>query len=225
MFDRWKLLIGEDSLNIIKNKKIMIIGVGGVGGECVISLIRSGIENIVIIDHDVVELSNINRQVIAYHSTLGKKKVDVLSNIIKDINPNIKVSKYDLFLTEENIDEVMSNEKPDYIIDCCDTIKTKKAIIRKAIDYNISFISSMGTGNKLDPSKLEIADIKKTDICPLAKIIRKWAKEENIKEKIMVLYSKEIPIYKGEVVGSSSFVPNAAGLYIASYVIKDLLKM
>lgn len=224
MFDRLKLLISEESFLKIENKKILVVGLGGVGGECVISLIRSGIQNIVLIDYDVVDITNLNRQVVAYQSTIGKKKTEVLEMIIKDINPEVKVKLYNIFLDDNNLKEVIEIEKPDYIIDCCDTVATKKAIIKESIKNNIKFISSMGTGNKLNPSKLEVTDISKTVNCPLAKVMRKWARDEKIKEKITVVYSSELPLYKGTVVASSAFVPNSAGLLISSYVIKDLIK-
>lgn len=224
MFERLKLLVGEENFHNVQNKKVMIIGIGGVGGECAISLVRSGINKIVIIDNDVVELSNINRQAIAFHSTVGKKKVEVLRKILMDINPDVDVSSYNLFLDKDNIKSIIEVENPHYIIDCCDTVNTKKAIIKESIEKNIKFITSMGTGNKLDPSQLEITEIKKTENCPLAKVIRKWARDEEIKSKIPVLYSKELPLYRGEVISSSSFVPNSAGLLLASYVFRDLLK-
>ena len=224
MFDRLELLIGKNNLNKIHSTKVLVVGVGGVGGECVLSLIRSGIKDIVIIDYDVVDISNINRQVVAYHSTIGKKKVDVLENIIKDINPECNVSKYDLFLNKENIKEIFDKESPNFIIDCCDSKETKKEIIKESLAREIKFISSMGTGCKMDPSKLEITDIRKTNNDPLARIFRKWVKDEKINKKIPVLCSKEVPITKGKVVASNSFVPNSAGLLIASYVIREIIK-
>lgn len=224
MFDRLKLLIGEDNLLLINKTKVLVVGVGGVGGECVVSLVRSGIENITIIDFDKVDISNINRQVVAYHSTIGKKKVDVLESIIKDINPSCNVNKYDIFLDKNNIKEILDKEKPDYIIDCCDSVETKKEIIEESLIRKIPFISSMGTGNKMNPSQLEIVDIRKTNNDPLARIFRKWVKDNKINDKIPVLCSKEVPIHSGRVVASNSFVPNSAGLLISSYVIRKIIK-
>jgi tRNA A37 threonylcarbamoyladenosine dehydratase len=224
MFDRLKLLIGEDNLLLINKSKVLVVGVGGVGGECVVSLIRSGIENITIIDFDKVDITNINRQVVAYHSTIGKKKVDVLESIIKDINPSCNVNKYDVFLDKNNIKEILDKEKPDFIIDCCDSVETKKEIIEESLLRKIHFISSMGTGNKMDPSQLEIVDIRKTNNDPLARIFRKWVKDNKINDKIPVLCSKEVPIHSGRVVASNSFVPNSAGLLISSYVIRKIIK-
>ena len=224
MFDRLKLLIGEDNLSLISKTKVLIVGVGGVGGECVVSLVRSGIENITIMDFDNVDITNLNRQGVAYHSTIGKKKVDVLESIIKDINPSCIVNKYDIFLDKNNIKEILDKEKPDFVIDCCDSVDTKKEIIEESLLRKISFISSMGTGNKMDPSQLEIVDIRKTNNDPLARIFRKWVKDNKINDKIPVLCSKEVPIHSGRVVASNSFVPNSAGLLIASYVIRKIIK-
>ena len=223
MFDRLKLLIGEVNFVKIQNEKVLVVGVGGVGGEVCISLVRSGIKDIVIIDFDVVDVTNINRQVVAYHSTIGMKKVDVLEKMLKDINPFCIVKKYDIFLDKENIKEILDCEKPSFIIDCCDSRETKKAIILESLNRDINFISSMGTGNKLNPSDLEIVDIRKTNNDPLARIFRKWVKDEKINKKIPVLCSKEVPKHVGNVVSSISFVPNSAGLLISSYVIKKII--
>ncbi len=223
MFERLKLLIGDDNLSKIQNTKVLIVGVGGVGGEAAISLVRSGIKDIVIIDFDKIDISNINRQVVAYHSTIGQKKVDVLEKLLKDINPLCNVIKYDLFLDSDNIQEIFDNEMPLFVIDCCDSRETKKAIIMESLNRNINFISSMGTGNKLDPSKLEITDIRKTNNDPLARIFRKWVKDEKINKKVMVLCSQEVPKHVGNIVSSCSFVPNSAGLLISSYVIRKII--
>ena len=224
MFDRFKLLIGEKSFDNISNKTILVVGVGGVGGYTVTSLARSGIENIIIIDFDTVDITNINRQIIAYHSTIGKKKVDVLSDMLLDINPNINVIKYDLFLDESNLLEIFDKHKIDYVVDACDAIKTKKAIIEYCLNKNIKFISSMGTGNKLDPTKLSVMDIRKTNNDPVARIMRKWVKDNKINKKIPVLCSSELPKKLGNVVSSNSFVPSTAGLIITSYIIDDIIK-
>ena len=224
MFERLSLLIGEDNLNKIHNKTILVVGVGGVGGYTVASLARSGIKNIIIIDYDKVDITNINRQIIAFHSTIGKNKVDVLEDMLKDINPDINAIKYNLFLDEENLEEIFSKHHIDYIVDACDAMTTKKAIIKYALDNNIKFISSMGTGNKMDPTKLEITDIRKTNNDPVARIIRKWVKDNKINKKIPVLCSKEVPKKTGKVVSSNSFVPSTAGLFITSYIINDIIK-
>ena len=223
MFDRLELLIGKENLEKIGNTKVLVVGVGGVGGECVISLIRSGIKDITIIDFDKVDITNLNRQVVAFQSTIGKDKVDVLENIILDINKDANVSKHKLFLSQDNIKDIFDKESPNFVIDCCDSKETKKEIIKYCLDRNIEFISSMGTGNKLDPSQLKITDIRKTNNDPLARIFRKWVKDEKINKNITVLCSDEVPSHTGNVVGSTSFVPNSAGLLIASYVIRKII--
>lgn len=220
---RLELLVGKDNINNIINKKILIIGLGGVGGYAVESLVRCGIKNIVIIDNDKVDITNLNRQLIALTSTIGKNKVDVFEDRIKDINPNCNVIKKHVFVDDENITDIITNDI-DYVIDACDTIKTKKAIILECLKKNIKFISCMGTGNKMDPTKLEITDIRKTSYDPIAKIIRKMVNEKKIKDKIMVVYSKEKPRKNNSnIIGSNSFVPASAGLILTSYVINDII--
>ena len=223
MFERLELLIGKESLEEIKNSKILIVGIGGVGGSVATSLVRSGVQNIVLIDFDIVDITNINRQVVAYHSKKKIKKVDVIKKILLDINPSLIVKTYDIFLNKDNIKTILDEEKPTYIIDACDSKETKKSIILEAISRKIKFISSMGTGNKMNPSDLEIIDIRKTVNDPLARIFRKWVKDNKIKNKITVLSSRELPIKTGNIVASNSFVPTSAGLLITSYVIKDII--
>ena len=222
MFERLEKMIGLDNINKIKSKKVLIVGLGGVGGSCVLSLIRSGISDITLVDYDRVDITNLNRQVVAFRSTIGMKKTEVLKKMILDINPDCNVLVKDMFLDEENIEEIILDNY-DYVIDACDTVRTKKAIIKECIKKDIKIISSMGTGNKLDPSMLEICDIRNTINDPLARIMRKWVKDEKINKKIMVLSSKELPIKVDGVVSSNSFVPNSAGLLIASYVIRDII--
>lgn len=222
-FSRLKLITGDDKFNLINATTVLVLGVGGVGSYAVESLVRSGIGQIIIVDNDVVDITNLNRQLMTMHSNIGKYKVDILENRIKDINPNCKVIKIKNFITKENID-ILFNNKIDYVVDACDTVDTKKTIIRKCIKRNIKFISCMGTGNKLDPSKLEIIDIRKTSYDPLARIIRKMVKDEKIKEKVMVVASIEQPIKNNSnIIGSNSYVPATAGLLCASYVINDIL--
>lgn len=225
MFDRFEKVIGSTNLNKIKEKTVMVIGIGGVGGYVVEGLVRSGISNIIIIDHDVVDITNKNRQIIALDSTIGKKKVDIMKERILDINKNCKVEVLDIFLNESNTEETINKYHPDYIVDACDTISTKKEIILASLKYDINFISCMGTGNKLDPTKLMVSDIRKTSYDPLAKILRKWIKDEKIIGKIPVLWSDEKPVeLHDRTPGSTSFVPSTAGLIIASYVINDIIK-
>lgn len=223
MFDRFELLIGKDALEKIKKSKILIVGIGGVGGSIATSLIRSGVQNIVLIDFDIVDITNINRQVVAYYSTIGLKKVNVMKKLLLDINPSIVVKTYEIFVDKDNIKTILDDENPTYIIDACDSKETKKALILEAISRKIKFISSMGTGNKMNPSDLEIIDIRKTINDPLARIFRKWVRDNNIKSKITVLSSRELPIKTGNIVASNSFVPTSAGLLITSYVIKDII--
>lgn len=221
-FERLEKLIGKDNLLELSNKKVLVLGVGGVGGYVVESLTRSGIGTIIIVDNDYVDETNLNRQIIALKSTIGKKKVDVLEKRIKDINEDCKVIKIDEFITPDNID-ILFNYDIDYLVDACDYVETKKSVIKECLKRNIKFISSMGTAKKLDPSKLQITDIRKTYNDPLARIIRKYIKDEKITKKIDVLSSTELPI-KTEGLGSSSFVPSSAGLLIASYIIRKLIK-
>lgn len=223
MFERLELLIEKENIDKIKDKKVLIVGLGGVGGSAIVSLVRSGITNVVLIDFDTVDITNINRQIVAYQSTIGMKKIDVMAKILLEINNNCNIKKYDLFLDKSNIKEILDNEIPDYIIDACDSKDTKKEIILESLSRKIKFITSMGTGNKLNPSLLEITDIRKTINDPLARIFRKWVKDNNIKDKIPVVSSKELPKKTGKIVASCSFVPNSAGLLIASYIINDII--
>ena len=225
MFDRVEKLIGKDNLNRIKEKCVLIVGLGGVGGSALETLVRSGVENIVVVDYDTVDISNLNRQVISNQNNIGLKKVDVSLDFCTNINPNCKVKKYDLFLNEDNILNIFEENKVDYVIDACDSIKTKQLLILESIKRNIDFISCMGTGNKLDPTKLQIIDIRKTNNDPLAKIMRKWVKDSKIKDKIPVVSSLEVPLKKDKVISTMSFVPNVAGILLANYIIKKIIKI
>lgn len=224
MLNRLEKIIGIDNINDIKSKKVLIVGIGGVGGYVVEGLVRSGIEHLILVDHDVVDISNKNRQIIALDSTIGLKKVDVMKKRVLDINPNCIVDTYDMFLDNNNKD--ILDIEVDYIVDACDSMLAKKLIIMNCLDKKIKFISCMGTGNKLDPSRLRISDLKSTSYDPLAKIIRKWIVDEGIVGKIPVLWSDEVPIKTGDrTPGSTSFVPASAGLLIASYVINDIINI
>ncbi len=223
-FSRFEKIIGSENLSLLKDKKVLILGVGGVGGYVIESLARSGIGTLIIVDYDKVDITNINRQLIALDSTIGKLKVDVWEKRVKDINPECNVIKISEFINKDNLNKIF-DYTIDYVVDACDTMTTKKEIIKYCLNNNIKFISSMGTGNKLDPSKLEITEIRKTINDPLAREIRKFVKEEKINKKIMVLSSKELPIKIGDrTPGSSAFVPPAAGLLIASYIVRELIK-
>lgn len=223
-FSRFEKLVGSEVLENIKNKTVLVLGCGGVGGYVVESLARSGVGTLILVDFDTIDVTNINRQIIALDSTVGRKKVEVFVERIADINKKCKVIAIDRFIDVNNLEELFSY-KIDYFIDACDTVSTKKAVIDSCIRRKIPFISSMGTGNKLDPFKLEIMDIRKTSYDPLAKILRKYVKDMRIKERVMVLSSKEIPKKMNDrVVASTAFVPASAGLMIASYVINSFIE-
>lgn len=222
-FERLEKIIGSDSLKTLNQKTVLVIGCGGVGGYVIESLTRSGIGTLIIVDYDKIDITNINRQIIALDSTIGKYKVDVFEDRIKDINRSCNVIKINEFITKDNLDNLF-NYEIDFFIDACDTVSVKKEIIKQCLKRNIDFISCMGTGNKLDPSKLEITDIRKTVNDPLARIIRKYIKDEKINKKVMVLSSTELPIKTGDITpGSSAFVPASAGLLIASYIVKKMI--
>ena len=222
-FSRLEMLIGEDKLNSLKDKSVLILGVGGVGGYVCESLARSGVGTLILVDFDTIDETNINRQIIALESTIGLKKVDVLENRIKDINSNINIIKIDKFIDSRNYISLF-DYKIDYFVDACDTVSTKKSVIKYCLDNDIKFITSMGTGNKFDPTKLEIVDIRKTVNDPLARIIRKFIKDLKTNKKVMVCTSSELPIKTGErTPGSSAFVPSSAGLLIGSYIVRNFL--
>ena len=222
--ERLELLVGEENLNKIKDLKILILGLGGVGCYATESIVRCGIKTVIIVDRDVVDITNLNRQLIALHSTVGQNKTDVFEKRIKDINPDCEVIKITENIDVSNI-ELLFKYNPDYIIDACDTVTTKKELIRQCLKRKIKFISSMGTGKKLDPTKLEIIDIRKTSYDPLAKTIRKMVKDEKLNGKITVICSKEVPKkIESNIIASNSFVPSVAGLLCTSYVINDILK-
>lgn len=226
IFQREKLLIGEEKFNYIKNKKVIVFGCGGVGSYVVEGLVRAGIENIDIVDKDIIDETNINRQIIATVNTIGKYKVDVEKERILSINPNAKVNVFKINFTKENSNLIDFNSY-DYVVDAVDDVNAKIEIIVKAKEANTNVISSMGTGNKLNPFEFKICDISKTSVCPLAKIIRKELKKLDIRN-VKVLYSNEepLPVKRVDekiVQGSISFVPSVAGLMISSEVINDLL--
>lgn len=231
IFKRTELLLGEEAIRKLNNCRVAVFGVGGVGGYTVEALARSGVGNIDIIDNDVVSESNINRQIIALHSTVGRYKVDVMKERILDINPDANVNAYKTFFMPETENEFDFTQY-DYIVDAIDTVTGKIALVVKADKAGTSIISSMGAGNKLDPAAFEVADIYKTSVCPLAKVMRRELKQRGIK-KLKVVYSKEIPVsvecsedelHKKRIPGSTAFVPSVAGLIIAGEVIKDLVE-
>ena len=224
MLDRLELLVGSEGITKLKSSKIVVVGLGGVGGYVTESLIRSGIENIIIVDYDTIDESNLNRQIIATKNNIGKLKVDEFEKRILSINDKVKITKLPIFIDENNIDELFSGDIT-YLIDACDTIKTKELIISKCLEKNIKFITCLGTGKRMDPSKLKICDIRQTSYDPIARILRKYVKDNRLNSKVLCCYSEEEPIkYNSNVIGSNSFVPSSAGLLIASYVVRDICK-
>lgn len=222
MLDRLELLVGEEKIEKIKNTKVLIVGIGGVGGYTLESLVRSGIENITIVDYDKIDITNLNRQIISLNSNIGNYKVEEAKKRIEDINKKCNVKIINEKISLDNFD-ILNIENYDYVIDACDTVEVKKEIIRRCLNYNIKFISSMGTGFKMDPSKLKIMDVRKTSYDPLAKIIRKMVKDEKLKGKIMVVSSTEEKKSNSKTIASNSFVPAIAGLMCTSYVINDIV--
>lgn len=222
IFDRLIKQIGEDKLTLINSKTVAVIGLGGVGGHAVESLVRSGIENILIIDYDKIDETNLNRQIIALRSNVGELKTEMFKKRIADINPNCRVEVISEFINADNID-ILSNYKIDYLVDACDSLLTKKLLIKYCQESNIKLIAAMGAGNKLDPSKLEITKLSKTSYDPLAKTLRKYIKDNRLKD-VVVVASNEKPINTdGAIISSNSFVPATSGILLASYVINDII--
>ena len=224
-FSRTELVVGKDGVEKLNNTKIAIFGLGGVGSFALEGLVRAGIGNLVLIDNDCVELTNLNRQILATHKTIGKPKVEIAKQRILDINPNANVEIHQEFFMPET--EGILDNSIDYIVDCIDTVTAKIELVVRAEKLNIPIISCMGTGNKLEPTRFEVADIYKTSICPLAKVMRKELRNRGVK-KLKVVYSKEEPIKsnkkdRNQVPGSISFVPSVAGLIIAGEVVRTIL--
>lgn len=221
-FSRTELLIGKDALEKLHDSRVIIFGVGGVGGFVCESLARAGVGTIDIVDNDTVALSNINRQIIALHSTVGFPKVDVMKKRIDDINPDCSVNTHQIFFLPENASQ-FNFSSYDYVIDAVDTVAAKIAIIELAKKSGVKVISCMGAGNKLDPSQFRIADIAKTSVCPLARVVRRELKKRGI-SGVKVLFSTEQPVtHNADFPASISFVPSVAGLLIAAEVVRDLM--
>ena len=231
-FSRAELLLGQEGMRRLKEAAVIVFGVGGVGSHCIEAMARGGVGTLILVDNDRVSLTNINRQSIAYHSTVGKYKTEVMKERIKDISPETEVFTHELFVLPENLEQVF--DRPvDYIIDAIDTVTAKLALAEFAQARNIKIISSMGTGNKLHPELFEIADISKTSVCPLCKVMRRELKARGIRH-LQVVYSKEAPIniqgkstgehtgMRRALPGSVSFVPPVAGLLLAGEVIRRL---
>ena len=234
MFARTELLLGKTNIDKLKKSTVIVFGIGGVGSYVVEALTRVGVGKIVIVDKDDISISNINRQLPATQQTIGLSKVKIMKERMLSINPEITVVAKQEFYLPGRADEFL-NDDLDYIVDAVDNVTAKLDLICCAKEKNIPIISSMGTGNKLDPTRLEIADIKKTSVCPLAKVMRKELRKRNV-DSVKVVYSKEEPVVpmrvdeegnliRSSVPGSISFVPSVAGLIIASEVVKDLLKL
>ena len=246
-FSRTELVIGKDGVEKLKNAKVAVFGIGGVGSFVVEGLVRAGVGNFILVDDDKVCLTNLNRQIIATRKTIGKPKVEVAKERILEINPDAKVETIQEFFMPDSKEFLDSSV--DYIVDSVDTVTAKIELVMRANKLNIPIISSMGTGNKLDPTRFEVTDIYKTSICPLAKVMRKELRARNIKS-LKVVYSKEVPIkpdeniensckdncicppgtarkcsIRNQVPGSISFVPSVAGLILAGEVIKDIIKL
>ena len=230
---RTELLIGSDNIEKLKNSNVIVFGLGGVGGATVEALVRAGIGNLSIVDFDTVDKTNLNRQIITTQSVVGKPKVEVAKDRILSINPDINLTIYNEKFLKENIDLFFKDKKYDYIVDAIDLVTPKLDLIEFATNSKIAIISCMGTGNKINPTKFKVADIKKTSVCPLAKVIRKELKKKRI-NKLKVVYSDETPRKpfnldggreKTKNVGSISFVPPVAGMLLASEVIKDICEL
>ena len=234
MFTRTAMLLGEDAIERLKKARVAVFGIGGVGGYVTEALVRAGVGALDLIDNDVVCESNLNRQIIATQSTIGQAKVDVMAERIRDINPQCQVNTYQCFYLPETAEE-FDFSKYSYVVDAIDTVTGKIQLVMQAKEAGVPIISCMGTGNKLEPTRLEIADIYKTSVCPLAKVMRRELKARGV-ESLKVLYSREeakkpLITYGSEgqevsraTPGSVSFVPSVAGLIIASEVIKDLIR-
>ena len=219
---RLESLVGKENIEKIKNLKVLVLGLGGVGGYTVESLVRCGVENITLVDSDTIKPSNINRQIITTSKNMNKYKTREWKKRIKLINKNAIVNIINVHITEDNI-ECLFGSDYDYIIDACDTVTIKLELVKMALERGIKIISVMGTGNKFDPTMLEICDITKTSYDPLAKVMRKLLRDNKIKH-LMVVASKEIPRKTDRIPGSSMMVPNTAGIYAAYYCINDIME-
>lgn len=226
-FSRTARILGENAINTLSAKHVAIFGLGGVGGYAAEALVRSGIGKFDLIDHDKVDITNLNRQIIATRKTVGRDKAEVMKERMLDINPDAGITIHSCFFLPENAD-TFHFENYDYVIDAVDTVTAKIELVLRAQAAGVPIISSMGTGNKLNPAMLEVADIYETSVCPLARVMRRELKRRGVK-KLKVVFSKEEPIKlvsleRRSTPGSTAFVPPAAGLLIASEVVKDLIQ-
>ena len=222
-FSRSYRVFGEDNMERIINSRVIVFGLGGVGGAAAEALARAGVGTLGIVDKDTVDITNLNRQIIATDKTVGMNKTDALAERLVTINPDLKINKYNLFYLPETALEIDLSEY-DFVVDCIDNVTAKLELIERANKLNIPVISSMGTGNKLHPELFEIADVNKTSVCPLARVMRRELKNRGVK-KLTVVYSKEEPIKtETSVPGSVSFTPPVAGYLMASYVMNKLIE-
>ena len=222
MFERVIDFMGEENLNKIKSKTVLIVGLGGVGGYALEASVRSGIENLILIDFDKIDKSNLNRQIITNQNNIDKFKVDIAKERVLSINPDCNINIEKVFLNKDTIN-TLDKYHIDYIIDACDSLEAKKLLIDYSIDNNIEIISSMGTANKIEPTKLEVLDIRKTSYDPLAKKLRKYVVDKKTNKKIMVVSSTEQPIRKDKL-SSLVFVPATSGILCANYIIKNIIE-
>ncbi len=235
-FDRTRLVLGDDAVSKLAKARVIVFGLGGVGSFAAEALVRSGIGAIDIVDADTVDLTNLNRQNIALHSTLGRPKVDVAYERFLDINPDCAVRKYQIFYLPSTADQ-FDLSRYDYVIDCIDTVTAKIELIVRSKAIDVPVISSMGTGNKLDPTKLQVADISKTSVCPLARVMRRELAKRDIRHVKCVFSTEEVvtsdsavdmngsSVFNKRIPGSTAFVPSVAGMIIASEVIKDIASL
>ena len=222
-FSRTVRVIGEDKMNIIKNSSVIVFGLGGVGSAAAEALARAGVGTLGIVDKDVVDVTNINRQLIATDKTVGQSKTDAVAERLLTINPKLNIHKYNLFYLPETADNIDLSQY-DFILDCIDNVTAKIELVVRARESGVNIISSMGTGNKLHPEMLELSDISKTSVCPLARVMRRELKKRGV-HKLLVVYSKEEPVKTdSSVPGSMSFTPPVAGYLMTSYVINSIIK-
>lgn len=220
---RFELLVGKENIKKINDARVLVLGLGGVGSYALEAIVRSGVCNVVIVDYDEIDITNLNRQLMTNHNNIGLLKTKVWEERIKDINPNCNVEVVTKKLTKEDVNDLFKYNI-DYVIDACDTLEVKKELILACHKNKVKLISSMGTGNKFDPSRLKIMDIRKTSYDPLAKNIRKFVVDNKINYKVNVVCSDELPLKVSNPIGSTAFVPATSGLLCASFVINDIIK-
>lgn len=223
MYERINLLIGCDNVDKIKKSTVLVVGLGGVGGYAVEALVRSGVGNLIIVDYDTIDISNLNRQIITNTNNIGKLKTEEMRKRIISINPEARVDVVNVKLDSDNLEEIFKY-KFDALIDCCDTIVVKEGLIRECLARGITFISSMGAGNKLNPSMLEVADLRDTSYDPIAKKLRKFVNDNKIYGHIPVVYSREVNDKFTGSIPSMIFVPATSGLMCANYVVNEIIK-